>query len=633
MIVCSQCQSENPSVHRFCQQCGAPLKLWRAIVVDGQIDAALRLTDGLTEDESESSVPSTPAVMTLKQGNLKQDDVLDAAGRYRLLDDLTLNAGRGQVLVTDCFPDQPALLPLQSVDADALQPIPRAQWTDADVPYLLPVAARPYLQLQERFFPAIPEIHGAWVTPQRSVLLIEDRSDLTPLFDVWKLSEFNAVQQVHCLYAMAELWEILAEVNGQGSLLKPDNLYMDEDQIFCLGAIEQSSGQRTLMDLSLLWQSLLSAAQQPLPDLQMLNQQIIAGEVTAVDPLKERLVEIADDLHPAVDDPDGVSGPDVAIAASMVADLPVDDEDADPLAAIAIADTAMPPDSEPVDMPTMVLPMKLIGLEESGLTHVGQQREHNEDAYFIQSALRKQDSPKGQKLDAQCLYVLCDGMGGHAGGEVASDLAVKTLQSYFTQTWQQDLPTEDQIKAAIHEANQAIYDLNEAESRTGAARMGTTLVLMLLSNTQAAISHVGDSRLYRYTRRLGLQQLTVDHEVGQREIQRGVEPAIAYARPDAYQLTQALGPRDNSELEPSVTFLNFTEDTLLLLCSDGLSDHDLIETHCQSHIDPLLRGPKNTEEGVADLIDLANEINGHDNITAVAVKLRVKPNMEQVQLG
>ncbi|MEO1590490.1 MAG: serine/threonine phosphatase [Cyanobacteria bacterium J06632_22] len=610
MIVCSQCQSENPSGHRFCQQCGAPLKLWRATVAADTAVTAYQLT---------SKVWYEPVAAPVATG-LKQGDYLDIAGRYRLLEDLSLQAGRGQALVTDSEPHQapPLQQHIEGDLGDLGQPLPREQWRDADLAYLLPAAAYPYLKLQERFFPAIPSVHGAWVTPERSIVVIEDRSDLPPLFEVWRSADFNAIQQVHCLYAMAELWEVLAEVQGQGSLLKLDNLYMDEDQIFCLGSIEQTAGDRTLIDLSLLWQSLLSAAQTPLMALQELNQQLISGEIIDVNQLKDLLVDIADELHPSdVDDPDA-SG---------------DLEMVDPLAAIALAETALPPDSEPVDMPTMVLPMKLIGLEEAGLTHVGQQRDHNEDAYFIQSALRKQDSPKGQKLEAQCLYILCDGMGGHAGGEVASDLAVKTLQTYFTQNWSGELPAESQIKAAIGEANQAIYDLNEAESRTGAARMGTTLVLLLLSNTQAAIAHVGDSRLYRYTRRLGLQQLTVDHEVGQREIQRGVEPAIAYARPDAYQLTQALGPRDNTELDPSVTFLNFTEDTLLLLCSDGLSDHDLIETHCQSHIDPLLRGPKNTEEGVADLIDLANEINGHDNITAVAVKLKVKPNMDHLQMG
>lgn len=159
--------------------------------------------------------------------------------------------------------------------------------------------------------------------------------------------------------------------------------------------------------------------------------------------------------------------------------------------------------------------------------------------------------------------------------------------------------------------------------------MGTTLVLLLIQNTEAAVAHVGDSRLYRLSRRRGLQPLTVDHEVGQREIQRGVEPTIAYSRPDAYQLTQALGPRDENFLNPDVKFMELNEDGVLLLCSDGLSDNDLLELHYQSHLEPLLDQRTNLEQGVNQLIDLANQHNGHDNITAIAVRVKVRPNLDQ----
>ena len=119
--------------------------------------------------------------------------------------------------------------------------------------------------------------------------------------------------------------------------------------------------------------------------------------------------------------------------------------------------------------------------------------------------------------------------------------------------------------------------------------------------------------------------------MGQREIQRGVEPEIAYARPDAYQLTQALGPRDENFIHPDVQFLDLTEDTLLLLCSDGLSDHDLLETHWRSHLEPLLSSQANLERGVTQLIDLANQYNGHDNITAIAIRVKVRPNLSQLR--
>ena len=121
----------------------------------------------------------------------------------------------------------------------------------------------------------------------------------------------------------------------------------------------------------------------------------------------------------------------------------------------------------------------------------------------------------------------------------------------------------------------------------------------------------------------------MDHEVGQREILRGVEPSIAYARPDAYQLTQALGPRDENFINPDVQFLQLSEDTLLLLASDGLTDNDLVEQHWRTHLEPLLSSRANLETGVSELIDLANQYNGHDNITAVLIRAKVRPNLEQ----
>ncbi|MGB3293968.1 MAG: serine/threonine phosphatase [Phormidesmis sp.] len=302
---------------------------------------------------------------------------------------------------------------------------------------------------------------------------------------------------------------------------------------------------------------------------------------------------------------------------------------------------------EEIDLPelgelgesTVVLPMQLVSLADAGRTDVGRARDHNEDCFLISSTSYKQVANRAQYTRAHCIYVLCDGMGGHAGGEVASQLAAQTLADYFAQHWPQPvtdsqpcaLPTEAVITEAIQLANQAIYEVNEKESRAGHERMGTTLVLLLLQGTEAVVAHVGDSRLYQYTRRTGLQQVTTDHEVGQREMQKGIPHNIAYGRPDAYQLTQALGPRGKGDLRPSVSHLSFSEDTLLLLCSDGLSDNNLVEDHLESHIDPLLRGRKELETGVNDLIDLGNEVNGHDNISAIAVRLKVSPDMGGLQ--
>jgi serine/threonine protein phosphatase PrpC len=116
-----------------------------------------------------------------------------------------------------------------------------------------------------------------------------------------------------------------------------------------------------------------------------------------------------------------------------------------------------------------------------------------------------------------------------------------------------------------------------------------------------------------------------------REIKQGVDPVIAYSRPDAYQLTQALGPRNEQFINPDVEFLDLNEDTLFILCSDGLSDNDLIEHNWQTHLAPLLSSRANLDQGIVQLIDLANEHNGYDNITAILIRVKVKPNFEQQQ--
>ncbi|NEP18535.1 MAG: serine/threonine phosphatase [Leptolyngbya sp. SIO4C1] len=616
MVVCSHCQFENPGVNKFCQQCGAPLKLLLARISSVQADpvSAEAVQTSATREPSESVglSPLKPAIAAAK------GDYLDAEQRYQLQETLDLSQPQVEVQVLDTQPDEPISPPLSELRSGEA-PINRA-----DLPELIPAEAYPYLVLQDRFFPSIPELQDAWLAGGYSVILIEDRSDLPALATVWQQASLDPLQQLHCFYLMSELWEMLLPYHGQGSLLKLGNLCIDEDQIFCLRRIERTANRsaHTLQDLGLLWQALLQSSSEPLAPLVALANLVTAGEINQIEALKSELIALADSLQTNEAERESFF--------NLESDLP-DFSEAEALKPEDFVEGELELEENP-DLPTIALPMKLIGLEEAGQTHVGQQREHNEDNYLIQSQISKQEGIGCQTMEARCLYVLCDGMGGHAGGEVASRLAVETLSAYFSEHWSTELPEEWQLREAIAQANQKIYEMNEVEARSGSARMGTTLVMLLVDNARAVAAHVGDSRLYRYTRRLDLQQLTVDHEVGQREIQRGVEPAIAYARPDAYQLTQALGPRDQAEIDPSITYLEFNEDTLLLLCSDGLSDRDLLEENCDSHISPMLRGSDSLDAGVSNLIELANEINGHDNITAIALKLRVKPDLDKMQL-
>ncbi|MEO1339691.1 MAG: serine/threonine phosphatase, partial [Cyanobacteria bacterium J06635_13] len=282
--------------------------------------------------------------------------------------------------------------------------------------------------------------------------------------------------------------------------------------------------------------------------------------------------------------------------------------------------------SEFEEQATAMIPMQLRDLSDACCTDIGVQRDHNEDFFGVQTTVEKTENNTENNLRVRGLYIVCDGMGGHAAGEVASAMAVASLQKYFQAHWQADFPDHDTIESGVLLANEALYQTNIDNSRSGSGRMGTTLVMALVQDTQLAIAHVGDSRIYRLSRKQGLEQLTLDHEVGQREVNRGVEPEIAYGRPDAYQLTQALGPRDNSCVRPDIQFMDITEDCLILLCSDGLSDNDFIEDNWLQHLEPLISSDANLQDGLFKLIDLANEHNGHDNITAVLLRIKLKPD-------
>jgi protein phosphatase len=639
------------------------------------------------------------------QAAAKVDDIpawgyLDAKQRYQLLEPWPTQNGSQQgmaVKVLDCQPFQMSVLETlfyqvyndADVDVTATEPglettanpIPEATVgenlfaTDSttanpsnleDVTRIaIPAIAEPYLAIQAEFYHTLPGVHDAWQQDQQSVLLLEDRSHLPLLADLWRDSAISPLQILYCLREISEIWDVLATWHCCQSLLELSNLRVDEDQVLCLQRLygDLDSTSPTLQDLGEFWQGLFDQSQRTqVASLALLLRDLQEGAIQSTAQLRTRLQAIAQELQSTFTAPmmnselSASNSPDTPSIEGQGDESSTNSPNAAPTAAMnssshsssqliaQLSTLADLEDSGADDAPTVVLPMQLVSLEDAGRTDIGRQREHNEDYFGIHTELKKLESPQGRTLQARGLYILCDGMGGHAGGEVASALAVNTLRDYFQTLWlepqsleleaewrEPPLPTEAEIREAVRLANLAIYDLNQQDARSGSGRMGTTLVLVLIQGTTAVVAHVGDSRLYRLSRRQGLEQVTVDHEVGQREIQRGVEPELAYARPDAYQLTQALGPRDENFINPDVQFLELTEDTLLLLCSDGLSDHDLLETHWRTHLEPLLSSQANIEQGVTQLIELANQYNGHDNITAIAIRVKVRPNLAQLR--
>jgi serine/threonine protein phosphatase PrpC len=288
-----------------------------------------------------------------------------------------------------------------------------------------------------------------------------------------------------------------------------------------------------------------------------------------------------------------------------------------------LSERMLPEMSMVADLPTYSsIGLDNIYINYAGKTDLGSHRDRNEDD-FVTIFQTRSINGKSQISDRsqRGLFVLCDGMGGHAGGEVASAIAVNAITDQFRPFWIDTLPGKKKLNEVIEIANQAIFDRNEAEQKQALSRMGTTLVMLALHDLDVIIAHVGDSRIYQVTNSLEpqLQQLTRDHEVLNQLIDLGMEFEEAIARADAHQLTQALGPNPSDHLEPTIQSLRISEATLFLLCSDGLCDNDVIENNWRSHLLPILNRGIDLQTGLNNLIDLGNRDNGHDNLTAILI--------------
>ncbi|KAM3098982.1 serine/threonine phosphatase [Phormidesmis sp. 146-12] len=631
MLVCPQCQFENPHTNKFCQECGSSLTE-KACPTCGMI---VSLSDQRCLKCGTVTGTLWWAILSNPLDQTRQSDYLDVDRRYQILEPLP--DAPSAVKVLDLQPLQ--LSPLETLIAP-VEDISEPQAVDPSAEALRSVIISPqvqlYLDVRSQINQTIPQVHDAWKTEHQEVLLVEDRSSLPSLATYLKSqSAIPLLQILHWFHEMLDIWDALEPYHARQSLLDLQNLRLDEDQALCLQWLSgESEPAPNLQNLGGVWQFLLEQlSQTQSAALHLLVVDLQVGKLETTD-VRSRLETIAHDFQisltqtETMPDPQEFSPDDTTLPLSS-------DEDGDDDFVQAVT---LPPDveedSDGDDMPTIVLPMQLFSLDDAGRTDIGRQRDHNEDCFCINTRVMKAQLPGGKTVRARGLYVLCDGMGGHASGEVASQLAVDTLREFFQDFWENDatgLPSKSVIQEAVQLANKAIFDVNQQNARSGSGRMGTTMVMMLLHDTEIAVAHVGDSRLYRYTRKRQLEQITLDHEVGQREIQRGVEKEIAYGRPDAYQLTQALGPRDEHFINPDIQFLELNEDTLIILASDGLTDNDLLEKHKLTHLDPFISSQASLEQGVGQLIDLANEYNGHDNITAVVIRAKVRPNLDHLK--
>jgi serine/threonine protein phosphatase PrpC len=243
-------------------------------------------------------------------------------------------------------------------------------------------------------------------------------------------------------------------------------------------------------------------------------------------------------------------------------------------------------------------------IDSAGQTHVGR-RSHNEDAYVLRPELG--------------LFVVADGLGGQAGGEVASKCVVDAFSEYGEQmlldpkaTWPEQLNPERSKEENLLAGCTALAQRELLGRRVGYLRdMGSTMVALALGEKGAAVAHVGDSRAYRL--RAGeLESLTRDHSVTEELRAAGLEPPPRGQSAFGHIITRALG---TERAEPTVRALELRAGDVLLLCSDGLYE-------------PL--GPENITAGLSKptakeacevLVMGAYDAGGRDNITAVVLRV------------
>jgi protein phosphatase len=235
----------------------------------------------------------------------------------------------------------------------------------------------------------------------------------------------------------------------------------------------------------------------------------------------------------------------------------------------------------------------------AGLTDTGLVRSVNQDAYYI-------DDPEGR------FFIVADGMGGHAGGQEASRLAVETIRSYLAQQWRTDASSAELLEQAFRLANEAIVE--EQLRHPALNDMGTTAVAVVFREDLPWCAHVGDSRLYRL-RGSKLQQITEDHTWVARAIKAGhLTPEEARSHPMRHVLAQCIGRPDLEEV--TVGSFKVQAGDRLLLCSDGLTE-ELSDPAIANNLKSIRAG----ERAAATLVEAAKEKGGRDNITVVIVTI------------
>jgi protein phosphatase len=465
---------------------------------------------------------------------------------------------------------QPALTP-QVPEVENLQPL------------------RPYLRL----FPYrlhVPQVYGILAilegNSQQEVLLLEKPPLLldapheqVKLHDTLESAwhQATSMRQLNWLWQMAHIWQPLASEGVASSLLNSDLLRVEGLLVRLLELHSDGEKQPNLTDLGTFWQAkLLPQAKDAIASfLKAVCQGLITGKIRS-----------GDDLISVLDQ--------------------------------GLAELGR--NSQPKTSSKLAPSVKIVTKSDQGPS-----RQRNEDSCYPSSGTVI-DSDKSDNV----LAIVCDGIGGHEGGNVASNSAIEVIAKKVQEinsSHHGDIKATDlipELEQAAAAANDEISQQNDNEGKQGRQRMGTTLVMALPVAHEMYITHVGDSRAYLITHQ-GCYQVTLDDDVATREVRLGYAVyRDAIQQGASGSLVQALGMSSSNSLHPTAQRFVLDEDCVFLLCSDGLSDFDRVEQYWESEILPILS--KNADiAAVADrLVQIANDKNGHDNVTVALVHYQLK---------
>lgn len=448
-------------------------------------------------------------------------------------------------------------------------------------PQPVPEEALPYLKAHAYrvhvpgVYDVVAQPHGApWLLLESAPVNGRTRQLYPSLSARWAAA--STTRQLSWLWQIWELWAPLVELGVAHSLLELDNLRVEGWRVRLLQLLP-SAEPPALKDLARSWRPLVTATPSSIaPALENLCNTALTGEMSSE--------HFATDLN-----------------------------------YLLLKEAAQ----------------SRYQFQIAGATHRGPKRPRNEDACYPEGASPESPTPR--------LAIVCDGVGGHEAGEVASHTALQALrlqlQGLIAEFNDEDdiLPpaiVKQQLEAAIRVVNDLVNTQNDSQSRNDRQRMGTTLVVAVmipqrlqtphgwLQVDELYIAHVGDSRAYWITPDY-CHQLTVDDDIARRDTEAGrsLYPSLREL-PAAGALTQAIGTRNSTYLKPNIQRFVIDEEGVLLLCSDGLSDNQRIESAWANYIGLIIKDIVSLPSAVDAWVELANQKNGHDNVSVVLMQAR-----------